>query len=1157
MGGIGVAQKGGKQGMNNRDFVKIISWNVAGLKKKTVDKDFISFLREGDIVGLVETWGGYEEEFCITGFHTFQKWRKKSKKMGRNPGGIAVLVREKKGWGVEKVENSLEEVLWIKLQGKGFTLVVGTVYCHPVGSKLENKKFWKQLEKELEYMESKFPYATVMLMGDFNARVGREIEKGEQDSVEDLLDTLGDEGMGAWCSVERASKDGVVTPNGKKLLKMCREQDMFILNGRTEGDKEGEWTCINQRGASVADYIIVTQELIGREMEFRVQARVESDHAALVLWLRMYEETESTKERVGRIGTSEQGRVLRKFIWKETKVDRVITRCEDETAEFLSIEIEKATSEKLIDKADELLRTLLQRVAEDMEVKEETRTSKNREKDRGWFDEECSIAKQEARKKLRELRKNRCDELYRVYVEAKEAFRSICDVKKEAWEEEKISRIRKLSEVGDSKNFWKEIRKLNGYKGANTEIEEEQWVEHFREVFEIGDSGDITEIDMENMEERADESLDKEIGMEEISKAIHSMRNGKAPGEDGLPVEIFKVITEKPVILKALSKLFNTIFEQGRVPRRWGTGIICPLYKGKGDKNTVDNYRGITLLNVIEKIFTRVLAERIKKWAEREGKLSPAQAGFREGFSTVDNILIVNAVRDKYVRDKKGKVFCGFLDFEKAFDRVDRNKLWLKLKGLGVSRKMLRMLQGVYEKTGLSIRTNQFRAVGRIISDAGVRQGCQLSPILFALFINDLIAYVEEGDFSGPCLRGREIKALLSADDAVLLSLTPAGLQKSLEIVEGYCEQWGLRLNVTKTKIVVFRKGRRRWQGFRWLYKGQEVEVVEKFKYLGVIFQSGNTWECHVEEALSKAKKAMIIVRKALYRFRNLPLALVKNIFNIMVKPILLYGVEVWGTYGDLKKFDKFALHFYKQLLGVGKSAANVGTLLELDQVPLSKEIEGRLVGYALGLKFYGGKRELQRLCLEDASVRKEEGWMGRAERLLIKMGWEDRMEEVIGSKRGLKVWIKNQIKTTTSKELEEGVKGMASLKWLREVRQEETGEAFYLKLKNRNRRSAIAWFRLGGWRWQGKKEDVGGRKCPLCGERDGEIHILIECEELRGLREGMGEHEGMLTPWNVKHYFRTRDEKVLDMLGGFLAGARIKRGEVFQSQIKRGTQIV
>lgn len=253
------------------------------------------------------------------------------------------------------------------------------------------------------------------------------------------------------------------------------------------------------------------------------------------------------------------------------------------------------------------------------------------------------------------------------------------------------------------------------------------------------------------------------ISEEGIAKAINQLSNGKSAGPDRLINEFFT--NGKAVLTPYLHIVFNTVFNQNYFPAAWSVGEIIPLHK-KGDKNNVDNYRGITLLSTLGKLFTRILNNRLTTWAETYSVYIEAQGGFRKNMCTADNIFIIHGLITHALNTNK-KLFCSFIDFSKAFDYVVRDILWFKLLQYGIRGKILDIIVSMYKNVKSKVKLNN------TLSDefscmTGVRQGECLSPILFALYVNDI-----EQEFITKGADGIDIGflilfLLLYADDIVI-----------------------------------------------------------------------------------------------------------------------------------------------------------------------------------------------------------------------------------------------------------------------------------------------------------------------------------------------------------------------------------------------------
>ena len=202
-----------------------------------------------------------------------------------------------------------------------------------------------------------------------------------------------------------------------------------------------------------------------------------------------------------------------------------------------------------------------------------------------------------------------------------------------------------------------------------------------------------------NFGENQDEILDNPISEEELKHVILALKLNKSPGTDGLIAEIFKCSFD--IISPLLLKLFNTIFLSGTYPSAWSKGLITPIHK-KGDLDHTNNYRGITLINILSKIYSHILNNRLLKWASVNGKISDSQFGFQKNKSTVDCIFIFHAIISKILNDRE-KLYCCFIDYQKAFDSVNRAFLWQKLLREGCSKTMLKALFSMYESVKCKI----------------------------------------------------------------------------------------------------------------------------------------------------------------------------------------------------------------------------------------------------------------------------------------------------------------------------------------------------------------------------------------------------------------------------------------------------------------------
>ena len=411
--------------------------------------------------------------------------------------------------------------------------------------------------------------------------------------------------------------------------------------------------------------------------------------------------------------------------------------------------------------------------------------------------------------------------------------------------------------------------------------------------------------------------LDEHISEQEIVSAIKKLHSGRSGGPDRLLNEFF--IHGIGILPKYLSKLFNVIFESGHYPSRWTDGHIVPIHK-KGSINTAENYRGITLLSTLGKLFTRILNDRLTDWAENYQVYIEAQAGFRSNMGTVDNIFTLHGLLTHVINQGK-KLYCAFVDLTKAFDYINRDILWHKLIKLGIRAKILNIIRSMYENVKSRVKYNN-RLSEEFECYLGVRQGESLSPFLFSMYLNDIEDEFYLNGIEGVDIHHIKLFLLLYADDFKIFSENAEGLQSASNLLSTYCQRWKLAVNTSKTKVMVFRRGGILPRNLKFFYNNVELEIVTTFSYLGIIFSSGGSFSNTQITLAGQAQKAIFKLNSYLYKFTDISPKHTLELFDKLVCPILNYAAEVWGFF-QAKHIERVHLQFCKRLLGVKKTTQN------------------------------------------------------------------------------------------------------------------------------------------------------------------------------------------------------------------------------------------
>ena len=455
----------------------------------------------------------------------------------------------------------------------------------------------------------------------------------------------------------------------------------------------------------------------------------------------------------------------------------------------------------------------------------------------------------------------------------------------------------------------------------------ERWVEHYSDLYSRENTVSPAALDVIECLPTMDE-LDSEPSVEDLSKAIDSLASGKAPGNDGIPPELIKHC--KTTLLLPLHEVLCQCWQEGAVPQHMRDSKIITLYKNKGERSDCNNYRGISLLSIVGKVFARVILIRLQKLAER---IYPeSQCGFRAERSTIDMVFSLRQLQEK-CREQHMPLYIAFIDLTKAFDLVSRDGLFKVLPKIGCPPKLQSMITSFHTDTKGTVQFNGSSSEPFEIR-SGVKQGCVLAPTLFGIFFGLLLKHAFDTTTEGIYLRTRSdgrffnlarlraktkvrkvlIRDMLFADDAAVATHTQEELQSLMDCFSQACKDFGLTISLKKTNVL--------GQDTEALpvitIDNYELDAVCQFTYLGSTITDNLSLDAEIDKRIGKAASTLARPTARVWTSPKLSVKTKMAVYNACVISTLLYGSETWTTYaGQERRLNSFHLRSIRRILGI------------------------------------------------------------------------------------------------------------------------------------------------------------------------------------------------------------------------------------------------
>ena len=1101
--------------------------NCQGLVTRRTNKlksdEFKSIFHSNDVILLTETWTDEYSDILVDNFETFVLHRQERKSGSkRNSGGIILYVRDKFVSKDMLIFKSQDDILWIKITKSVLNLTndlyICLCYVIPDESSrqaLTENNIFDRLLDSVVFVENKADNNFHLLIcGDFNGRSSINPDFVSDDDTAHI-DVLPDE-YSPDGYMHRYSEDiGHVNNNGLLLLELCKQTGVRIMNGRVGNDSGiGRYTFVGHRGSSVVDYVLGSQEMFDFVKSFEVQEpNILSDHCLVNFSFEFGSvQTQETQP-------DEFEYISEKYKWKN-ELKQEYTNCLNE--ENTKAQLNTLDS-KILECANELdvqscvseFVNIIHKVSSPLfkkTIKHENMKPASANEN-PWYNEACHDKKYCFLHMLEKYRQSKTDENRINMVRARSEYKTIIRKCKYEYDREKTNKFVK-SNNKNAKQYWNMLKELAHVKPANIALS--SFEAYFKAVNNPTDPFYTPDEDVVFFNERYAnnefsimfEELNLNFSQNEILKSIKQLKSNKSGGPDMLINEFF--IHGKQVLVPILCSLFNKVFEYGFFPEEWSEGYIVPLHK-KGNLNDEENYRGITLLSALGKLFTRVVNNRLSEWSENYFVLIEAQAGFRANMSTVDDIFVLHGLIS-HILNHGEKIYCAFIDFTKAFDYVVRENLWYKLVKLGLRGKILNIIKSIYRS--VKSRVKYCNKLGNeFYCKLGVRQGECLSPLLFSMYLNDIEEQFVLSGFEGLDVNMFKIFMLLYADDIVLFSNSKENLQEGLDFLSNYCKRWKLKINVSKTKVMIFRRGGRLPRDLAFYYEGEPLEIVSKFKYLGIVFTTGGSFSEAQKTLAGQAQKAIFKMNKYLYKFTFLSPRHKLELFDKLIAPILNYGCEVWG-FIQADAVERVHLQFCKRLLGVKKNTQNDFIFGELGRTNFLTRRYLLIIKYWFKILVAGESKYVKliyRLMLNDIDTRVNTvNWASLLRHLLSSLGFHEVwVNQGVGNYNAFIALLKQRLTDTFIQN------------W-RSRLDESTRATFYktfavfqlqpyLDMVNVNKFSkAFSRLRVSSHRLEVEsgrwvkpvRIPFDERKCVNCSVLEDEYHFILECPLYSDLRK-------------------------------------------------------
>ena len=805
--------------------------------------------RKLDILGVAETrYRGEGRRVIQDNYQIIYKGREED-----TMHGVGFVISAEVAETVIECQHINERIITLTMSVEDGKVVIIQVYAPQQGRDNQEKdEFYDQLQMVYDRIPLEYK---VIIIGDLNGHVG--------------VDRRGIEGVIGSFGI------GDKNEEGERIIDFCVRNELAITNTFFKHQESHKWTWYGWNNEaneytrkSMIDMVIARDKRMILDTKSIPSISMDSDHRLVVAKIRV--------KRHKPVPTPK---------YKRLKIEKLR---EGDTKEEFKRRMGEVRMERENVGAEERWEDIKEEVLNIAEEVVGFKSCGGTKKHTQWWTEEVKTTVKNKNKTFRKWMKVRNEENRREYVEARNlAERIKREAKRESW---RIVGQNLAADYKEGKrliySIAKNYRKVQGPKSRVLKSKEgevilgeqgkdERWREYFSDLLNVEYDGELEGEELVNVEEMIEG--EGEITMREVEEAIKKSKNGKAAGGDGIPAELIK---EGGDNLKVwLKGLYNEIWRTGKPPKEWTRSIICPIFK-KGDKTECKNYRGISLLTHVGKMYEGILERRLR--AVLEDRLGEWQYGFRPGRSIVDLVFSLRMVIEKAWEWDRPQ-YIAFIDLEKAFDCIPREKLWkvLEEQHYQVPAMLLRAIKGMYWECESRVRSEEGRELWFNVK-SGVRQGSGLSPLLFIIYMDRIMREV--------CRNEEKVTTFGYADDVGVVAESEEDLQREIDRWVEILRRYGMKMNVEKSEVMLVARTQRE---VIITVEGQRLKVVTDFKYLGVNFNNEGEMDREINSRIGNYSKNLGLMIPLL-KEREIPREVKKTIYTTILRPILTFGSEAW-----------------------------------------------------------------------------------------------------------------------------------------------------------------------------------------------------------------------------------------------------------------------